>query len=163
MSTVTGYSKGQIRLHWIVAALIVIQYVFHDAISHAWRAIGRGLEVEFSPMILLHVVAGVAIGLLALWRLAIRARRGAPKPPAGGNPVQDLLAAAVHWLLYALMLALPLTGLIAWFGGVRSMGEAHELLKGVLLILVGLHVLGALVHQFVLKDGLMLRMKRPAD
>ena len=163
MSVVKGYSLGQIRLHWIVAGLIVIQYVFHDAISHAWRAMGRGVVPTFDPMITLHVVAGVAILALAVWRLTLRGRRGTPQPPASGNPLQELIARVTHLGLYALLLLLPVTGLVAWFGGVRSMGEMHELLKGLLLILVGLHVAGALLHQFVLKDGLMLRMKRPAD
>ena len=42
-----------------------------------------------------------------------------------------------------------------------DLAEAHELMKPLLLILEGLHVLGALYHQFVLKNGLIDRMKRP--
>ena len=51
----------------------------------------------------------------------------------------------------------------AWFGGIDPAAEVHEVLRIVLLALVGAHVLAALWHQFWLKDGLMLRMKQPAD
>ena len=49
---------------------------------------------------------------------------------------------------------------MAWFGGVDLAAQGHNVLKIVLLALVALHVLGALYHQFVLKDGLINRMRR---
>ena len=58
---------------------------------------------------------------------------------------------------------LPITGGMAWFGGIEVMAEAHEVLTSLLLVLVGLHVVAALYHQFWLKDGLLMRMKRPLD
>ena len=61
------------------------------------------------------------------------------------------------------MLAVPAVGLFAWFGGSEEAGDLHSLAKPAFIILVALHVLGALYHQFILKDGLLLRMKRAAD
>ena len=53
-----------------------------------------------------------------------------------------------------------LPGLIEEVGGVDLAAQGHNVLKIVLLALVALHVLGALYHQFVLKDGLINRMRR---
>ena len=46
---------------------------------------------------------------------------------------------------------------------VRPAAEAHEIMKALLMLLVGLHIAGALYHQFVLRNNLIGRMKRPAD
>ena len=63
-----------------------------------------------------------------------------------------------HWGLYALMILLPVSGSVAWFLGVRDAAEVHEVMKTVMLVLIVLHVVGALYHQLVQKDGLMRRM-----
>ena len=97
--------------------------------------------------------------LFALWRLSIRARRGAPAM-VGDSAAQRALAKVAHVGLYALMILMPLSGSMAWFGGVDLAAQGHNVLKIVLLALVALHVLGALYHQFVLKDGLINRMRR---
>lgn len=160
MAAPTGYSRSQIVLHWLVFLLLVPQYVLHDAIAHGWHRMLRGETVATSPLIALHIVGGVLILALIIWRLVLRVRRGAPELPEGGSPMQDLLARVVHGLLYLLLLAMPVLGLIAWFGGGRLAGELHEVLKLPLLALMALHFFGALYHQFVLKDGLLARMKR---
>jgi len=76
------------------------------------------------------------------------------------DPASRALAKAAHVGLYALMILMPLSGSMAWFGGVDLAAQGHNVLKIVLLALVALHVLGALYHQFVLKDGLINRMRR---
>ena len=64
-------------------------------------------------------------------------------------------------MLYLLIFVVPLAGMAAWFGGVEAAGEAHELLMNLMMVLVVLHVLGALYHQFVVRDGVLTRMLRP--
>ena len=159
MAAPTGYSRLQIALHWGAALLIVQQYLFKDAISAAWDATTKGLEAAFDPLVLAHVAGGALVMLFALWRLSIRARRGAPAM-VGDSAAQRALAKAAHVGLYALMILMPLSGSMAWFGGVDLAAQGHNVLKIVLLALVALHVLGALYHQFVLKDGLINRMRR---
>ncbi|MDI3337001.1 cytochrome b/b6 domain-containing protein [Defluviimonas aestuarii] len=160
MSKVTGYSRTQIALHWGVLALMIVSYVSEDAMSAAWRAFNRGQEVTPGAHTV-HVISGILILVLAAMRLLARWRRGAPAAPDAGHPLMKPAAAVTHWALYALMIVIPLTGIAAWFGGIRDAGEVHEVLFNVLLLLVGLHVVGALYHQFVLKDGLMDRMRKP--
>ncbi len=70
-----------------------------------------------------------------------------------------LAAHLTHWTLYALMILMPLSGALAWFGDVELGAIVHNILKLPLLVLVLLHVLAALFHQFVLKTNLIARMK----
>lgn len=73
-----------------------------------------------------------------------------------------LAGTAGHWALYVLMLALPITGLLAWFGGVTALADPHgEILKVLLWVMIVLHVAAALYHQFVLRDNLLNRMRKP--
>ncbi|MCU9849122.1 cytochrome b/b6 domain-containing protein [Defluviimonas sp. WL0024] len=159
MKQASGYTRVQIALHWIVLALIVVSYGSGNAIASAWRAFGRGEEVGPGAL-LVHVVAGGAILALALARLYLRLRHGAPAAPEGGHPGVKAVAAVTHWSLYALMIAMPATGLAAWFGGIRDLGDVHEAMFNLLVALVALHVAGAMLHHFVLKDGLLRRMRR---
>lgn len=157
-----GYTRTQIRLHWIVGLLIVPQFVFHDAISEAWDAARRGIETSgIDPLVPAHVFGGLAVFALVIWRLVLRARLGAPPPPEAEHPALKLAAKATHAALYLLLLLLPVSGAVAWFGGVEGAADGHEVMKTALLALVVLHVLGALFHQVVLKTDVLTRMKRP--
>ncbi|TNF12977.1 MAG: cytochrome B [Rhodobacteraceae bacterium] len=155
----TGYSRLQISLHWLAFVLIAQQYLFHDAISDAWDRIREGAEGGFDPLVLAHVAGGALILIFAAWRLGLRAKRGVP-PAIEGNKMQALLAKLTHYGLYALMILMPISGSLAWFGGVETAALGHNVLKIALLALIALHVVGALYHQFVLRDGTLLRMRR---
>ena len=85
--------------------------------------------------------------------LGVRERRDAAAKLAGD---------AGHILLYVLMIALPVTGLLAFYGGIASLGELHGgILKALLWVVIALHVLAAFYHHFILKDGLINRMRKP--
>lgn len=153
----TAYSRAHVILHWVTLVLIIQQFVFHDAISDGFRAMLRGETVTQSPVIAAHVFGGALILIFALTRIAMRFDPGVPAE-AAAPAAQKLVAKGVHLGLYALMILMPLSGAVAWFRGVEAAGEAHEVMKVALLALIALHVLGALYHQFVQKDGLMRRM-----
>lgn len=163
MSAPKGYSARQIRLHWIVALLIVAQFTMNGPIGQAMKSIEDGVTPAGSWLILAHIIGGVLVLIFALWRLVLRQTRGVPLPPEEEPAPLRRAAHIGHLALYALMILMPVSGLVAWFGGVKAAGEAHEAMKPILLLLVLVHVLAALWHQFWLKDGLMLRMKRPMD
>ena len=67
-----------------------------------------------------------------------------------------------HWGFHVILLAMVMTGLLAWFGDLVPAAEAHEILKAILLALVALHVLAIPFHRFVLKNDVMRRMIRPS-
>jgi len=157
-----GYSVTQIALHWTIAALILVQFLAHDGIEHAWDAFEDGEIAAYSPLANLHVAIGMTVLLLAVARVWLRVTHGAPPPPAGDPAPARIAAHAVHGLLYLLLFLLPISGGIAWFGGVEQAADAHKVMKTALLALVALHVAGALVQQFVMRSGVLVRMFRPA-
>lgn len=142
----------------------------------AWATAEGGREVVRNPP-LLHFTLGLAVLALVLPRLVLRPR-GRARPDHGPRPLA-LAAGAGHALLYALLIALPLSG---WHAasqmgvGVRFLGvhlpalaaplqgrpgivaEFHESAGSLILILAGLHAVMALWHQFVLRDGTLRRM-----
>ncbi|TGR65280.1 cytochrome b, partial [Mesorhizobium sp. M2D.F.Ca.ET.223.01.1.1] len=77
---VSSYSKTQVWLHWSIAVLILIQFVAHDGMQHVWRALRRGQEAAAGdwPLAYMHVVLGLAVVVLAAWRLWLRETRGVP-------------------------------------------------------------------------------------
>ncbi len=156
----SSYSKTQVWLHWAVAAMILVQFVFPDGMQHAWRAFRRSQEVASGdmPLAYMHIVLGIAVLVLAAWRLGLRFKLGAPPPPPGEHPALRLLAAAVQTIIYALIFIVPISGLVAWFGGVRGAAQVHVLGQNVLLYLVLLHAAGALVQHFVLRTDVLRRM-----
>ena len=106
-------------------------------------------------------MVGLAILLLMLARLALRRRHGAPPPPAEENAALRWLASIVHIGLYADLIGAALVGLLAYFL-FPGLAGLHELLtRQALLILVGLHVLGALYQHFILRSDVVARMVRP--
>jgi cytochrome b561/polyisoprenoid-binding protein YceI len=166
------YSLTAIVLHWLLAALLFFQI-----------ALGWGLEdarghagfVAFQ----LHKSIGISILVLTLVRVAVRFWKPRPAPLEGG--FTGLLAKLVHLGLYAFMLGAPLTGwaLVSTakirvptllFGTVPLPHlplpqGSHELFEGghsafvwLGLALFVLHVLGAIRHHLLLRDGLIYRM-----
>lgn len=156
--TPKGYSRTQISLHWGIAALIVAQFVLHDPIVAAWEALADGEIPVIGPLVMAHVIGGSLVLALVVWRLVIRMRRGVPALPEKEAPLLKGLAHLTHWTLYALMVVLPITGLLTWFGGSETADFIHTSLKLPLLGLVVLHLAAALFQQFVLRTGLINRM-----
>jgi cytochrome b561 len=158
-----GYTAAQILLHWVIAALVVFQLIFGEDIVPAYRAMRRGTEALPSDLFRadIHIYVGFTILVLAVVRLAIRLIHGAPPAPAGESTVQKWIAAATHFILYATIFLMPVTGALAWYLGIGAIGEVHELAKPVIIAAVVLHAAGALWQHFVAKTDVLLRMLRP--
>lgn len=162
-TTVTGYSPIQVTLHWVVVVLVAFQFLAHDGIERSWRAFvgGEPPPADMTALTYLHIAAGTLVLLLALLRIYLRMTRGAPSPPPDEPRLLQLLAEAVHGSIYLLLLLLPVSGAIAWFLGVEAAGDAHELLKTLLLAAIALHIAGALFQHFILRSQVLMRMFRP--
>jgi cytochrome b561 len=158
-----GYTRAQIVLHWVIAALVIFQLVFGEDIVPAFRAYRQGAEPQADALLNanIHVYVGLAVLVLAILRVALRIRYGAPDLPAGESIVLQYIAKLAHIVLYAAIFLMPLTGALAWYLGMGEIGELHEIGKPVLIVVVALHAVGALWQHFVVKTDVLRRMLKP--
>ncbi|MGA7594427.1 MAG: cytochrome b/b6 domain-containing protein [Gallionella sp.] len=170
----TQYSKRMVIIHWLTLVLLVVAWYLGDSLGDATD----GSKATLAGY-LIHMAVGVSVLVLVLSQLFFRHRDGTP-PMLDDKPVFLTAAKGVHHLLYTLLLLVPFSGILTVItsttGKALLAGDANLLPKehgyhgviahavhGVLVnVLIGLavvHLLGALKHQFVMKDGLVERMK----
>ena len=158
MAIRTGYTRLQIGIHWIMALLIAGAFFTHETMGDALRQkVEAGIVGPGTPT--LHTILGMLALIFMLWRIVVRLRNGAPEPH--GSPAVVAAAKWGHRLLYLLMVAVPIGGFVAWFFGLRDVGDIHGL-AGQALVLIALgHAAAAVWHHVVQKDGTLRRMARP--
>ncbi|WP_374309087.1 cytochrome b [Dongia sp.] len=155
-----GYSGLQILLHWTIALLVLFQLIFGESMGEVAEALEHGETPDASEQFLAdaHYWVGIAILVLVGLRVILRVTQGAPAP-IGSGP-QLLIAKAIHGIFYLLLIAVPVTGLLAVYVD-EEIGEIHEIGKPLFIAFIVLHVLGALFHHFKLKDETLRRMFVP--
>ena len=160
----SGWSSQQVALHWVTVALVVFQLIIGDAMSEAWEAREDGLGGPPGIGAILHIIAGVSVLLVVLYRLYLRRTHGHPPRSENQPKWASTLGAVTHGALYLLLIAMPLSGAVAWFLGVEGAADAHAgLLRIALIAVIVLHVAGALVEHFVFRSSSLKRMLRPGD
>jgi len=156
MASKAPYSALQIILHWATALLIAANYFISDGMGDALDAhLNGGALTGFTPT--WHIWAGSVLLALVLVRIVVRFVSGTPVQ-AGAPTLAERAAEAGHWLLYALMLAVPLLGAITWFGKFEATGDLHVLVMNGLMIVILGHAAMAIFHHYVLRDGLLKKM-----
>jgi cytochrome b561 len=100
------YATTAIALHWIIAALIVIQI----CLGWYFNEVLPDHSPEQKTLVGIHVSVGLTILLLVLVRIGFRLTHRPPPLPAGMPQWERLLSHTVHLLFYVLLLVLPLTG-----------------------------------------------------
>ena len=160
-------------LHWLVAALILCQFVLAQFAANASL-------FERLALLARHKSVGMTILVLATIRLLWRAFDTRPSTLAGLPRYQHLIARVSHGLMYLLLFALPLTGWlmssalntpVSYFGLFtwpdlleprQDLGDrlavVHANLFKALAALVALHASAALFHHFIAKDAVLRRM-----
>lgn len=160
MSSPLGYSRMQIVLHWTIAALILVQLTVNSDMQKAFAERLSGTALPQNAGAWFHAVIGTAVLILAILRLGIRHFHGVPLAPEGNHPLLNLLGHATHLLLYGFLFFMPISGAIAWFGGVETAGVLHELGRFILVPAILLHIGGAVVEELVLGNRIFRRMIR---
>ena len=151
-----SYSPLRQALHWGVALLWLSQFPtgWEIANSHA-------THLGFAPSLWnviahrAHAIIGATVLLLVLARVFLRFRGSGPVMLETGW--QARIARVSHFALYAVLVALPLTGFVAMYITLR-VGLIHIVLTNIAMALVALHVGAAFWHQFIRRDATLARM-----
>jgi len=167
------YHGVAIWFHWAIALLVLANLalgLLHESLFDGLRWV--------MPV---HKSIGFTVLALTLGRIYWRLTHRPPPHPSGMAAWERVAAGATHFLLYALMLALPLSGWAMVSGTAKrrpleffglfdlpylpvgqavggAARNAHGLLGWVMLALIALHVAAALRHHFLLRDTVLARM-----
>jgi cytochrome b561 len=152
------YARPQVLLHWLIVALVLVQWLSADAMEDFFdRYEDMGPPGFPDGAAIVHAGGGATILILMILRIAARIRYGAPPLPPDVPGYISLAAHLNHYAFYAVLILLPLTGVTALFIATEA-ADLHELLKTLLFLLIGAHVLGAAFHAFIRRDGVIWRM-----
>jgi len=173
MESELKYSLTMRSLHWLVVLAVLIAVVAIEILDFFPKG-----SATRAAIFMVHQTAGLSV--LALMMLRLFARWGVKAPPALPGPqLLQRAARLTHGVLYALMVAMPVLGVLAlaWGGKpIQPFGlsmtlplaqnkalasvfkEVHESGATLVYIVVGLHAAAALWHEFILKDRLLRRM-----
>ncbi len=173
-NTETSYGIVARAFHW----LLFLMFGFMIVAGNLLADMPKGMEkIEAAGV---HKSLGLLVLASVLLRLVWRLINVTPKDPEGTPAIQSLIAHVMHWLLYVLMFAQPLVGIlmsqaagypVSFFGLYElpalldkdpSLAElfhgAHGIVWILLLLVVIVHAGGALYHHFVMKDDVLRRM-----
>ena len=191
----TSYTKTAKVLHWFIAigifGMFALGWFMSELPKEAPKQIAYdlfnlgiytwNLTEEISPRTFyfnLHKSIGVTIFALILIRILWRITHRPPALLASYKAWESKLASGAHHLLYLLMVALPVSGVIMatyskygikWFGVAFIKGldnnpmrelfkEVHEIIGLIILLVIIVHIIGALKHKFIDKDDTLKRM-----
>lgn len=171
---VTHYSSGSRFFHWLIALLVLGMLAvgfFLDEIPDQFAATAY----------MVHKSLGLSILLLVILRIIWLIKSGRPPLPENVPLWEKLLSRLVQYSMYLFLILMPLSGWImsvaadrtpSYFGffnvpfpGVTPdkslsdlMFEFHETIAWILIVLIVLHVAGALKHHFIDRDDVLRKM-----
>ena len=173
MTPVLHYGTTAKVLHWLVVALLAVQYPIGWLMPDLHRNMQPGAPMTF------HVSFGITILILIVLRLVWRLTHPVA-PESSLPPWQRLSSEVVHWMLYAMVLATTLSGwAFASFRGWtlsffylfplpmlspdnaaagKTIDGLHQAAEWMLLVLIAIHVVAALAHIFIYRERIMQRM-----
>jgi cytochrome b561 len=183
-NTRTRYGTVAMGLHWLIAALVITNICLGLYFSELSRD-----NTNLFPLIQAHKSIGLTVLVLSIIRLVWRLINPVPPLPPGMNAFQRFAAHGTHYILYFLIIAIPLSGwalvsssplglptmYFGWFqwphiGFLADLpraqkiplrhdfGNIHFYLAWSAIVLVPIHVLAALYHQFIRRDDVLRRM-----
>jgi cytochrome b561 len=169
-----GYGGGAILFHWITVTLVLLII----PIGLVMGNLDRGALQD--TLFITHESLGLTIFALTVARLAWRWTHPTPEPSRDLSRIEVLASGVNHWLLYLVLLAMPVTGyLLVVLGGFpltyfglfavprlvaenKPLGEVadatHMALQYLVYVLVLMHVAAALHHHLMRRNDVLGRM-----
>ncbi len=172
------YRRPARLLHWLTVVLLAVQVPVGLYMTYRGKTLNVW-DATTSALYSGHKLVGLIVLAVVLGRLAYRLLRGAPADEPTVTPWQRTAGHLNHWILYLLLVAVPIAGYvgIARFPALDLFGlfslpgivapdkaaaetafELHGLLATALVAMVALHVAAALFHHLVRRDDVLARM-----
>ncbi|WP_299006303.1 cytochrome b [uncultured Shewanella sp.] len=170
-------SSLTVSLHWIIAVFFIclLSVGFYMTNYNAFA------------LYPIHKSIGMSLFILIIWRVIWRYVNGWPIPVNQYSPLERFFAKLVHWLLIIGIIVMPISGMLMSAGSGHglnlfglelfpanldatgkvipisaSLGELGENIHGavanIMVAAISLHILGALKHHIIDKDGTLRRM-----
>jgi cytochrome b561 len=175
VNTDTRYGALAQALHWATVICVVAAWLLGEFIDDFPKGIVR--QSAFATHAALGEFVLAALAARLLWRFV----NAPPAPlPTRFGRMEEIAAMLGHYALYALLLVVPIVGMVAQFkrgdalpifgalavaspwpadrAAAHSVMEVHELLANALLVFAALHASAALIHHYVFRDRTLLRM-----
>jgi cytochrome b561 len=167
------YHPALVALHWLLAVMIIVGLVMGG------NVLAETPNSDPAKMFSLQMHMGLGIVILGLMlvRLVLRLRTAKPPHADIGNELVNKGAVVGHWAFYGLVILMCASGIgISILAGLPAIvfggsGDplpvnfddltpriVHGIIAKLLMLSIVAHVLAALYHQFVRKDGLFSRM-----
>jgi cytochrome b561 len=176
----SSYDPLSRAFHWLTAIVVTIAFILGP--GGFGRMMRQGIDPATRSDIVWHETLGIAVFVLTVLRLLwVAFRPAAPQFPMA-NSIK-LMSKLAHLALWTLMLALPITAILALggeshpltlLGGIRvdrmpaitnsaiaklaDWGDVHQFLGDAIMWLAGLHAVAAIYHHVKLKDGVLTSM-----
>jgi cytochrome b561 len=160
-------------LHWVLTVLIIgsltLGFFRIEPMANA--------DPQKIGLLRIHMIVGIVILVLMNIRLLVRFFTSKPQAASAGHPALDRFATLAHTTFYLLVLLMATSGIATAilsglgttvFGGggaalppsflIYPPRIAHGYIATALVALIALHIVAALYHQFVLRDGVFRRI-----
>lgn len=174
MHKITVYPFSSKLFHWVLAVLVIGMLCvgfFMDDFPKQYKAV----------VFLMHKSLGISILFLMIIRFIWVHAKGKPALPTTMKLWEKFLSRIVQYGFYILLVIMPLSGWIMsvaadkipvyfglfklplpWIGVNKAlaklMAEWHETIAWILIVLIILHILGALKHHYIDKDNVLRSM-----
>lgn len=172
-NTLSNYGSVTKVLHWLIFILVVGMLTLGFLMGDISDKVLRGEVIN------IHKLIGLSILVMMLFRLFWALTNPKPALPMNTPLYQKLAERAVHYSIYAVLIAIPISGWVlsvaaGYFPKLFGLefklpipkdkalsdmaGNIHVYLAYTIIALVSVHVLAALYHYFIKKDDVLQRM-----
>ncbi len=173
IATISSYSTGSKVFHWLIALIVICMLsgsFFLDDVPEKYKSVAY----------MMHKSLGLTVLFLMVVRFFWIQYAGKPALPATVPAWQKVVSRIVQYALYLLLITMAMCGWImsvaaeripSYFGLfnlslpiqpskslAKLMNQSHETIAWVLIVLIVLHIAGAIKHHFIDKDNVLKRM-----
>lgn len=172
--TVKRYHPILVILHWLIALMLIVALMMGTFVLDPMP----NSSPEKIDALKGHMIGGFVLLALMVLRFGVRSATKKPVRNTTGKPLADMLSFAVHYGFYVMVIGMAFSGMatsaaaglpdIVFGGSGQPLPEdffefapriVHAIIAKLLMLMVVMHIVGAVYHQVILKDNLVSRMK----